>query len=66
MVSLAASQSPFTPLTICIVANTGLGKDMWTLPIDNITHILYVSTLKFLFPALPKVRCLIAPGLLLG
>ncbi|KAJ5823121.1 hypothetical protein N7447_005461 [Penicillium robsamsonii] len=24
------------------VANAGLGKDMWTLPFDNITHILYV------------------------
>lgn len=25
------------------VASHGLGKDMWTVPFDNITHILYVS-----------------------
>ena len=25
------------------VADSGLGKDMWTLPFENITHILYVS-----------------------
>ncbi|KAJ5652245.1 hypothetical protein N7507_009671 [Penicillium longicatenatum] len=25
-----------------VLANTGLGKDMWTLPFDNITRILYI------------------------
>ncbi|KAJ5918281.1 hypothetical protein N7454_010656 [Penicillium verhagenii] len=25
-----------------VLANTGLGKDMWTLPFENITHILYI------------------------
>ncbi|KOS36487.1 hypothetical protein ACN38_g12766 [Penicillium nordicum] len=25
-----------------LMANAGLGKDMWTLPFDNITHVLYV------------------------
>ncbi|OQE13125.1 hypothetical protein PENFLA_c054G04151 [Penicillium flavigenum] len=25
-----------------VLADSGLGKDMWTLPFDNITHILYV------------------------
>lgn len=28
------------------VADTGLGKDMWTLPFKNITHILYVSKIN--------------------
>ncbi|CDM36432.1 Extracellular membrane protein, CFEM domain [Penicillium roqueforti FM164] len=32
---------PLSALSV-VLANTGLGKDMWTLPIDNITHILYV------------------------
>ncbi|KAJ5548958.1 hypothetical protein N7513_006192 [Penicillium frequentans] len=42
-------------LTMCLViplsalsgvlANTGLGRDMWTLPFENITRILYVSML---------------------
>jgi len=30
------------------VADTGLGKDMWTLPFKNITHILYVSKFNLL------------------
>lgn len=29
------------------MADTGLGRDMWTLPFQNITHILYVSTKHF-------------------
>jgi hypothetical protein len=39
---------------------------MWTLPFDNITHILYVSTPQSWLDALAKESCLIAPGLLLG
>lgn len=31
------------------VADTGLGKDMWTLPFKNITHILYVRKFSLLF-----------------
>lgn len=26
-----------------VVANHGLGKDIWFVPFENITHILYVS-----------------------
>ncbi|KAJ5962148.1 hypothetical protein N7501_007089 [Penicillium viridicatum] len=32
---------PLSALSV-VLANSGLGKDMWTLPFDNITHILYV------------------------
>ncbi|CAI7676271.1 unnamed protein product [Penicillium palitans] len=32
---------PLSALSV-VLANAGLGKDMWTLPFDNITHILYV------------------------
>jgi hypothetical protein len=30
-------------LNILLVAHDGLGKDMWTVPFDNITHILHVG-----------------------
>jgi hypothetical protein len=30
-------------LTWLVVADRGLGKDIWSLPFDNITYILYVS-----------------------
>ncbi|CAG8921591.1 unnamed protein product [Penicillium salamii] len=32
---------PLSALSV-VLADTGLGKDMWTLPFDNITHILYI------------------------
>ncbi|CAG8052529.1 unnamed protein product [Penicillium olsonii] len=32
---------PLSALSV-LLADTGLGKDMWTLPFDNITHILYI------------------------
>ncbi|KAJ5272141.1 hypothetical protein N7524_005410 [Penicillium chrysogenum] len=32
---------PLSALSV-VLADSGLGKDMWTLPFDNITHILYV------------------------
>ncbi|KAJ5972410.1 uncharacterized protein N7479_002328 [Penicillium vulpinum] len=32
---------PLSALSV-VLANAGLGKDMWTLPFDNITHILYI------------------------
>ncbi|CAG8198056.1 unnamed protein product [Penicillium salamii] len=32
---------PLSVLSV-VLADTGLGKDMWTLPFDNITHILYI------------------------
>ncbi|KAJ5169350.1 uncharacterized protein N7500_002133 [Penicillium coprophilum] len=32
---------PLSALSV-VLANAGLGKDMWTLPSNNITHILYV------------------------
>ncbi|EOD52742.1 cfem domain-containing protein [Neofusicoccum parvum] len=34
--------APLTCLSV-VLANLGLGKDIWTIPFDNITHILYVS-----------------------
>ncbi|KAK4864759.1 hypothetical protein LT330_001382 [Penicillium expansum] len=35
---------PLSALSV-VLANSGLGKDMWTLPFDNITHILYCRPL---------------------
>ncbi|KAJ5504426.1 hypothetical protein N7463_007300 [Penicillium fimorum] len=32
---------PLSALSV-VLANAGLGKDIWTLPFDNVTHILYV------------------------
>jgi len=32
-------------LTSYIVARDGLGKDIWTVPFENVTKILYVSLL---------------------
>lgn len=31
------------------MADTGLGRDMWTLPFDNVTHILYVSIANIMY-----------------
>ncbi|KAK0628088.1 hypothetical protein DIS24_g10834 [Lasiodiplodia hormozganensis] len=33
--------APLTCLSV-VLANLGLGKDIWTIPFDNITHILYI------------------------
>ncbi|KAJ5506007.1 hypothetical protein N7453_004964 [Penicillium expansum] len=41
MVLTMALLIPLSALSV-VLANSGLGKDMWTLPFDNITHILYV------------------------
>ncbi|KAI2835595.1 hypothetical protein CBS115988_2031 [Aspergillus niger] len=41
---------PLSALSV-VLADTGLGKDMWTLPFENVTRILYVS-----FPCYPSVR----------
>lgn len=41
------------------VASHGLGKDMWTVPFDNITHILYVS-----IPLCPNSNCTVGLNLL--
>lgn len=38
-----------------LVANQGLGKDIWTLPFENITRILYVSRCFLLNDLLSKV-----------
>ncbi|KAK2810224.1 hypothetical protein FQN50_003194 [Emmonsiellopsis sp. PD_5] len=32
---------PFSALSV-VLANAGLGKDMWEVSFDDITHILYV------------------------
>ncbi|KAI2898516.1 hypothetical protein CBS63078_7517 [Aspergillus niger] len=40
-----------TSFSTISLADTGLGKDMWTLPFENVTRILYVS-----FPCYPSVR----------
>ncbi|KAJ5779132.1 hypothetical protein N7457_006852 [Penicillium paradoxum] len=32
---------PLSALSV-VLANAGLGKDMWTIPFENVTHILYV------------------------
>ncbi|KAF2119774.1 hypothetical protein BDV96DRAFT_642780 [Lophiotrema nucula] len=39
---------PLTGLSV-VLANDGLGKDMWTVPFDNITHVLQVYYFDELF-----------------
>ncbi|XHG06240.1 hypothetical protein AWENTII_009445 [Aspergillus wentii] len=40
-----------TSFSTISLADTGLGRDMWTLPFTNVTQVLYVS-----FPCCPGVR----------
>ncbi|GFF34748.1 hypothetical protein IFM61606_04720 [Aspergillus udagawae] len=41
MIVTMALVIPLSALSV-VLANLGLGKDMWTVPPDNITHILYI------------------------
>ncbi|KAH7379058.1 hypothetical protein BKA64DRAFT_728174 [Cadophora sp. MPI-SDFR-AT-0126] len=35
---------PLSAIAIILVANHGLGKDIWSVPFENITHVLYEAS----------------------